>query len=490
MRVAVALVLWAGQVMAADLVTLPGPGTVSVTIYRDNLAMVRELRSLTLEPETRVIEFAGVSDGILPPSASVTGLPGPVREQNFDYDLLTPASLMEKSVGRQVRLIRTLPGSGKVTEDVATVLSAKAGLLLSINGKTEAFSCSGLPERLSFDALPAGLRSSPTLSAKLETSAGGPADVALQYLTASLGWSANYVATVAADGRSLDLRGMITLTNHGSVPLEDAEVFAVAGELNRTGVGAQGFRMSHWYGNCWPSGELYAPGQVKYYAAAAPVPAPMMAMAREMADQVQAEAEQLADYQLYKLPVRTTVAAHQSKQVAFLAKDGVRFEPVYRLELMGVDFDPDRVLYPAVILKLQNRQKTGLGEPLAAGVIHVLGSGPDGPYPLAEATIQDIPVGAPFEIRLPEMTTVQITSMIKREKMTAKAIEKTVHHVIRNSKDEAVTVELDQAMPGAEIHIKAASTRSEPLRANLRRWTVEVPARGERTLSYTVEVPQ
>src|SRR5262249_57600101 len=112
-----------------------------------------------------------------------------VLEQNFDFDLLTPQKLLEKSVGRTVRVIRIDPDTGDEIVQEAKVLSVAEGVVLQIGDRVE----TNVPGRIVFSEVPPNLRARPTLITKLTSTAEGKVPVELAYLTGGLGWSADYL---------------------------------------------------------------------------------------------------------------------------------------------------------------------------------------------------------------------------------------------------------------------------------------------------------
>jgi hypothetical protein len=141
---------------------------LALTIYNSNLALVEHVRPLTVPAGRHRIEFEDVSAQILSQTVSFAAPGLTLIEQNFDYDLLTPAKLMEKAVGQTVRIVRTHPGSGEQTEETAEVLSTVGGVVLRIGGRIEVLREDGLPARVIFDEVPPNLRASPTLSVLAE----------------------------------------------------------------------------------------------------------------------------------------------------------------------------------------------------------------------------------------------------------------------------------------------------------------------------------
>ena len=171
--------------MLADIVS-PAPDAVRVTIYRSpqtdvtpyadeeqydfeyaaasGLVMVSETRTVEIPAGTSVIVFRGVADAIVPQTAALEGLPAAILESNFDYDLLTPGAVIAKSHGERVQVVRTDSATGRTTVREAILRTGPEGVVLDVDGKTEALNCSGLDEKLVFQRIPPGLADEPRLS--------------------------------------------------------------------------------------------------------------------------------------------------------------------------------------------------------------------------------------------------------------------------------------------------------------------------------------
>ncbi len=130
-----------------------------MTIYRDLFALVTETRTVDLPAEPVTLVFDGVVETLIPQSAVVADTGRTTRESNYDFDRLTPARILEKSIGRKVMLTRTNPASGKVRQVEATLVSAnRNGVIFQTTDGAEALHCSGLPEQLSFEEVPGDLQ--------------------------------------------------------------------------------------------------------------------------------------------------------------------------------------------------------------------------------------------------------------------------------------------------------------------------------------------
>src|SRR5688572_4884637 len=189
---------------------------LAVTIYNSDLALIRDQRKIDLKSGLNELAFIDVSAGIRPETALLTAQDGglAVTEQNFDFDLLTPQKLLEKSVGSTIRVIRTNPTTGADSSEDAKVLSVAEGMVvLQIGDRVE----TAVPGRLAFSAVPPNLRARPTLVTKALSDKAGPTTVALSYLSRGLAWQADYVASLSADEKTIDLNGLVTLTNQSGV---------------------------------------------------------------------------------------------------------------------------------------------------------------------------------------------------------------------------------------------------------------------------------
>src|SRR5271154_3376839 len=203
--------------------------TVSLTIYNDNLALVQDRRDIEIKGGRQRIEFQDVSAQIRPETASLAAADISIVEQNFDFDLLTPAKLMEKAVGQEVTIVRVNPATGAETREQAQVLATNGGVILKIGQRIEVLRDDGLPVRVIFDKVPDNLRAHPTLSVTVIGGHAGTRPATLSYLTPGLGWRADYVALYNESDGKIDVQGWVTLTNSSGVTYDNAQTLLVAG---------------------------------------------------------------------------------------------------------------------------------------------------------------------------------------------------------------------------------------------------------------------
>jgi hypothetical protein len=433
---------------------------LAVTIYNADLALVKDARRIKLPKagENR-LAWRDVSARIQPETAllrALDGKPLTLIEQNFDFDLLTPQKLLEKSVGGSVRVLHTHPTSGAVSSETASVLAANEGVVLKFADRVE----TGVPGRLAFDQVPEGLRDAPTLSMLLDSEGRGFQDFELSYLTGGLSWKADYVAELAAREDQLDLNGWVTLTNVSGAGYRNARLQLVAGEVNR----------------------------------ARPERAPMPMMMMEMAKAAPAmQEEALFEYHLYSLPRLTSINDRQTKQVALLSAQKVKCDKEFRLD--GGEWyygsqasELGQKLKPGVFLQFSNKGEN-LGLPLPKGTVRVYKRdaagraqfiGEDRIDHTAKGEVVRLKLGEAFDITA-DKTQTDFSRISNRVIETAYRLE------IRNAKSEPVTVKVVEPLPG-DWQITQESLASTKATAHSAVWQVPVAAEGKTVLTWRARI--
>lgn len=436
-----AALLIGAPAQAREAVDASPPRNIAVTIYRDptrgpyeemnrnwpqGFAMITETRQVTLPPGESTIRFAGVSEGMVAVSAIVTGLPGGTVEKNRNADLLSPAALIDGTLGNRVTITRTNPATGTVESESAVVRTrADGGLVLQTSLGFEAVRCSGLPERLTFERVPDGLSPAPVFSIDTADPRGGTYTVELTYLSWGFDWQANYVATLEPGGRGdaveLHLLSWLTLLNDNGQSFENAELLTVAGTLNVESdfraladpPRARPLRLT-----CYPLGSSLAGSPVEKLLPPPPPPppAPMMmeAMedgaivvtgARASAPAITAAEEQLGDLKLYRFPDRIDVRAKGLKQIAFLDRDEVRGRLLYT-----VSCDPwtqqQQPVAAEMLFVTVNDRAHGLGQALPTGTVAFFESTAHGDLLAGEHVIRDHAEGQDVEMQLGDSSQV------------------------------------------------------------------------------------
>ena len=447
---------------AANAPTAQGPtaqGDVSVTIYNNDVALVQDVRTLSLANGRVRQDFPDVSAAIRAETVSLAVPDAEVVEQNFDYDLLSPSSLMEKAVGETITLVRTNPATGAETRERARVLAVNGGVVLDINGRIEVLRDDGLPVRAVFDRVPESLRARPTLSVTLASSRAGARPAALSYLSRGLGWSADYVALFDDKSGKIDVQGWVTLKNTSGTTFSNAKTLLVAGEV----------------GSADENNGRYRPRPRR--------------VTRIVPGTETASREQLGDFYLYPLAERTTIADKQTKQVSFLdvkdaaASSGYRFDNAW----LGNSEEPRSA---QSVLRFSNSGAAGLGDALPAGVVRVYVRDARGqPQFTGENRIEHTPQGSDIALPTGDAFDVKVqATTVARTRISSTRWRTEMRYRLTNARDRPVSVELVQnGLDWGDTRVLADSGKGERTKAGAMTWQVPVPANGEAVVTATFD---
>lgn len=466
-------------------------GDVALTIYNNNLVLVQDVRRLDIARGTQRVEFPDVSAMIQPQTLSFAADDTTIVEQNFDYDLLTPAKLMEKAIGQTVTLLRTNPATGQETRERAKVLSTAGGVVLQIGDRIEVLRDDGLPVRVIFDRVPPNLRARPTLSVNLDSSRAGTRPVALRYLSNGMGWSADYVSLYDETRGTIDMQGWVTLTNNTGTTFHRADTVLVAG--NPAGRGNRNF-------------------------ASRGTTRGMVQAGTETADR-----ERLGDFYLYPISGRTTVANAQTKQVSFLDVQAVPARKIYGISAGWLQTD-DQPRNVASAISFSSSRDQGLGDALPAGTVRFYQRDSQGtPQFIGENSIGHTPMGSELSLRTGDAFDIFVQTEVEdRERISEQEwvqsrrfqvydaddnllrrgeeqrlknktfYRTTMRYTITNAKDEPVEVELTQNGLGRywwghDYRIVSEDVPGEQINYDTRKWVVPVPANGKREFRVTYQ---
>ncbi|MFK8027868.1 MAG: DUF4139 domain-containing protein [Gammaproteobacteria bacterium] len=460
-----------GPVYAEEIkTTIKDQKELSLTVYNQDLALIRDVRDIKLTKGLNRIAVREVSAQIRPETAIITSASHPnsliLLEQNFDYDLLTPQQLLQKYVGKQVRVIKTHPTTGAEKEEIATVLSANNGVVLKIGDRIE----TGAPGRIVYDQVPDNLRDRPTLSILANSNVGKKQTLELSYLSGGLSWKADYVAKLDKDDKFLDLNGWVTLNNQSGASYHDAKLQLVAGDVNRV------------------------------YQPTTPQHRDVRMMKSMAADSVAEMAEEsLFEYHLYTLGHKTDVLQNQTKQVALLSASRVpvkkefmlRGNQHYYYNKYGVIADKLKV---GVFVEFENEKKNDLGIALPKGIVRVYKDDSSGNSQfIGEDRIDHTPKDEKIRLKLGDafdVTAKKKQTSYKKESAFGKykhAASSSYEIEIHNAKEEDVVVKVLEPVPG-DWKMVESSLEHEKVNAHTVQWLVKVPAEKRVTLEYKVLV--
>jgi len=456
------LALLTGLPVSAEEISVPPSGRtgLAVTVYNGDLALVRDSRRVRLPSGDTDLAFADVSTRLQPNTALLQSSEGSftVREQVFDFDVVSQSSLLQASVGQDVSVVRVNPTNGRDIETRAKVLAVANGVVLEIDGRIT----TEIPGRLVFDALPSGVRTEPTLVAAITSDGDGEVEADLSYLTNGLTWRADYVAELSADSKTIDLSAWATISNTTGTDYPDATVKLVAGDINR------------------------APGQPKMMRAME-----MASRSASMSDSIMPES--LAAFHLYAIDKPVTLADRQTKQLALLSANtiGVRTDLMSRSDGVATRGPMNgqlRTSQATRSLVFDNTEDQGLGTPLPSGTVRVYGQDSSGALQLlGEDGVGHTPKGQEVQFTLGRDFDVTVVREQTEFLRASERITISAHRVtVSNAKDEDVRVRLVENLMG-DWEVVDANLPHNKVQGDAE-WTVDVPAGGELQVDYRVRV--
>lgn len=472
MLAAVALNVLSANAFAADeiKVTTQDRTALSVAIYNNSLAVVKDTRNVNLKKGVNDVAFLDVSTAIQPETALVQGDSATVLEQNYNYDMLSPSSILDKYVGKRIKVISTNEATGVEKTEDAIVLSNNAGVVLKIGNRIE----TGYKGRYIFPDIPANLRDKPTLTLKMNSVMEGKRPVSLSYLTGGMSWRADYVAELNDKEDSFALDSWVTLNNNSGVSYENATLQLIAGDVNRV-----------------------APP--RYAAKALRMNTMAVAMDAAMESAGMAE-EEFMDYHLYTLGRPTSIMSNQNKQVSMMSSPKVSAEKMYRFDNLfnvrsgmysNVRNDETAPVNPSVVLKFKNDKDSGLGLPLPAGIFRVYKHDSNGRLLfVGEDSIRHTAKNDEVKIKLGNAFDINAkTKVVSFKKLSAKSYETEVEVTFKNSKNEKVELDFYQSLPNG-YKILNENIVSEQQNANQVLWKVPVAADSEAVLKVHIFVAE
>ncbi len=452
---------------------------LEISIYNNNLALVKDTRDVHLQKGANNVAFEGVAAQIKPESVLFAGDGISVKEYNYDYDLLTNQNIIEKSVGKTVKTVIQNPTTGENIFDKARIISANGGMPVL------EFSYGIEPQfdgRLVFENLPENLHNKPTLAANITSVSDGVHELMLAYLTGGISWKTNYVANVnGAD--TLDLNGWVAINNRSGIDYKDAKVQLIAGDVN----------------------QVYDGG------AARPMYATRMMAKAMVNDAVALEAagaapQQISGYQLYTLPDKTDIKDNQTKQVILIEKNKVKYAKegrLYSALYLGGDYQSSfEKLHPDMYYIMKNTDEDNLGLPLPAGVVRFYENDDNGSMQfIGENSIGHIAKGEKIELNLGSFFNIFADGkVLKINKVSEKKIADIVNGcrkatIVRNY-DAEVTFN-NGGKTAERIIFKQSINQnskviSESIKGNLKdvnnyEWVINLAADSEAKLTFTVQ---
>jgi len=327
---------------------------LGITIYHNNLAMIRDTRRVAFPAGRTTMAFTDVALSMRPKSAWMTfkNSSATVLERNFEFNLLSPTGLVDHSLAQPVgyfaegqrdliwgelaslplRKSRWAPWRTPLQRIARTGPVLQAADTSVLVRRNDHHQTDVREAALVFRQIPSQLRPTPTLLADMQSQEASTTELELTYMTQGLSWEASYVASLDVTGKAMDLDAWVTLSNKCGTDLCNAKLQLVAGNPNQV-----------WEPQTFFDDAIEDRTSVEVCASA---------IAKPIFTQ-----ERLADYQLFTLNRSTTLLNQQTKQIALFQANRI---PVERFYLTA---PPDRTFDEGESAYLQGRTFDPIPDP-------------------------------------------------------------------------------------------------------------------------------
>lgn len=446
--------------------TLDDQQSVSLTIYNANLGLVKDVRGLKLPKGVSGLRFMDVAKHIMPTSVSIRSLTDPrslaVLEQNYEFDLLSPEKLLDKYVGKEVKLFVKNPYTEREETVTATLLANNEGPVFKIGDEITY----GHPGRIIFPGVPEDLMAKPTLVWLAENNLLSGQKVEASYLTNNITWRSDYVVTLNEKDDKVDLAAWVTIDNRSGATYRNAKLKLVAGDVNRAKDEME-FR----------DGMLKAAER-----AARPASAPAF------------HEESFFEYHIYTLQRPVTVKDSQTKQISLVQANMIAVKKEllfygashYYRSRYGEVGSNQKI---GVFVELENRKENNLGIPLPKGTVRVYKHDSEGSLQfVGEDSIDHTAKDEKVRVKLGEaFDVVGSRKQTDWKKIAYDTYEAAFEISLRNHKKEDVVVKVVEPIPG-DWKMLSSSHEHKKNEAFTAEFQVPVAKDGETKLTYRVRM--
>jgi len=441
--------------------TLDDQDSVEVTVYNSNIGLVKDTRHLKLAKGGGELRFMDVASGIMPYTVHIQSLDDAsalsVLEQNYEYDLMDSNKLLDKYVGKDIKLLNINPYQDKKETIEATLLSNNNGPIYKINNEIYL----GHPGYQVLPEIPENLIAKPTLTWLYDSASDASQKVQVSYLTSGVNWRADYVVVVNSDDTSADLGGWVTLDNQSGATYKNAQLKLVAGQVNRVQ-------------------NAYA--------------APESMLAGRAADSVsQFQEQSFFEYHIYDLQRKTTIKNNQTKQVSLLDAAGIKVEKEFIVrgeqQYYYGNYSNQSMKPPVnVFLKFRNSKDNHLGMPLPAGTMRLYKEDSKKSLQfIGEDAIKHIPKDEDVELRVGEAFDVVAERVQTNFQQYNRAYDTEWEITLRNHKEGNIKVAVIEPLYG-DWQVLKSSLPYKKVDAATIRFDVDVAKDQEVKVTYAVRV--
>jgi hypothetical protein len=428
--------------------------SISVTVYNQNLGVVKDLRSVDISSGRSKINITDVAQQIDPTSVHIK-LDGEVLEQNYQYDLVSLDKILRKFINQNIRLVSETNETvdGKLLSAIGgqIVLERSEGGLVMLPNVNK--------YRFSVDYLPEGLITQPTLVWDVNSNSSGKQDVEISYQTKGMNWHAEYVAVLNEDDTALDLNSWVSVDNTSGATYKNAKLKLVAGDINLI----QDYQIRSGIDNIY-------------------------AMDKSTVSEQQFQEKEFFEYHIYNLQRPTTIANNETKQISLFEASNVSANKKFFYGSLSNRWywNQSGQKKIAVIIEFENSEEYDLGVPMPKGKVRVYKSDGESLEFVGEDLVDHTPrnekvklkIGDAFDVLAEEVQT-------ENTQISSKVWEQAFEITFKNRKKEDIEIEVERNL-GTNWEILKSSLNYNKKDAFRITFNVPVKADSETKLTFRV----
>ncbi len=426
---------------------------LSVTIYNQNLGVVKEVRKMNVKKGISTIQIGNVAEKVEPTSVKLE-MNGTVLEQNYKYDLASLQKILNKYVDKQIDLIdekgNFISGKLLATSGNSIVLqNENLGLTMLPNTQNYQIKVADLPE---------GLITKPTLEYVVDSPISGEQNLNLSYQTGGISWHAEYIAVLSSDEKTLDLSSWVSIENNSGATYENAKLKLVAGKINQTNE------------------------EVAYFAVDA------MPMAKSGGRNAQFEDRNFFEFYIYELNRTSTISNNEIKQISFIEGNNLKIDKKYTFSSYLFSYtNKDDFRNFNVTVKFKNSKENNLGVALPMGIARIFKKDGNSLELVGEDNIPHTPKDEFVSFQLGQAFDLVATEkIISQEDISDGVTEIEKEILIKNHKNEQVQAEVFQSI-GRNFKVIDSNFEYEKENTSLK-FLVNVKPNSEQTIHLKVRV--
>jgi len=443
---------------------VPSTGSdLKITIYNNNKAFINDTREVEVEAGKQKLVYESVPSSVITESVVPTfsGMKTNLFSQNYIYDLVSLASLLEKSIDKEVAFYSN---EKEPTLSKGVLLSASPNAMIKENGTGKIYTLNSATQVI-FDKVPENMITKPSLVWNMENEKEGKLGIDLKYLTRGITWKSDYVLNLKKD--VLDLTGWITVNNKSGVAYENADITCLAGDVAEV-----------------IDNDVYPD----------PYGRAVLRDVRPRMEKQSVKEESFSGYHIYKIPFRETIKNKEQKQISFIDKKGIKYHQYGKSINSYFENYGEQKLEFSNMIEFENKKENNLGVSLPTGIVRMYQKdSTDETHFIGESRVQNIPEDENVTLTVGTLFDAVGEKVITKFKAKKHYRNVETTYNIRNQGKEPLELKIEENIPvyGNDISVKTSCKDNCSVKkknAFVREFTIKLKAKETYEFSSEFEV--